>query len=477
MKNSSYLYLLVFLCMNFVSAQVGIGTESPASTSILDIQSTTTGVLLPRMTTAQRTAITTPANGLTVFDTDIQSYYFYNATETQWESLSSSRLERDNYVLVKAQSDFPAASAGVITLDENTYYEINGSVVLDTPININGAYVAGLDASEDVLSKASGNVFEGSGGSIRNITIAGGGTAFSITSGASFFIQNTIINGMASVGTISGVGFIFSNNVQYMGNSNGIVYTNITNLLINNQGWEGSNLGTFEKFTGSFDLIGKVSGFSIANGSAVAFDVSANPAVGEALISGTAFSGTSTNYVSKYTGLPAGINFSKNWFVQALGIQDEYDDIATGNIYYTGTLTTGFGMTITDGNAFKLTGATAATNLLRFTSPENNRLTYDGKRKRTFLLNASLSVRGDSNIGSFYSFFIRKITDTTSTTIEETNSIFYVVDTDNVGSVSITGSVELSPGNSIEVWGQRLVIGGGGTTSDIAVFSQNLTIN
>jgi len=70
---------------------------------------------------------------------------------------------------------------------------------LETPIDLNEAYITGLDASEDILFKSSGNVFEGNGGSIRNITIAGGGKAFSITSSATLFVQNTIISGMEKV--------------------------------------------------------------------------------------------------------------------------------------------------------------------------------------------------------------------------------------------------------------------------------------
>jgi hypothetical protein len=43
---------------------------------MLDVSSTTKGFLAPRMTSAQRIAIPTPANGLLVFDTDTQSYWF-----------------------------------------------------------------------------------------------------------------------------------------------------------------------------------------------------------------------------------------------------------------------------------------------------------------------------------------------------------------------------------------------------------------
>jgi hypothetical protein len=48
---------------------VGIGTTTVNVSAVLDITSTTAGVLFPRMTTAERDLITTPADGLVIFNT------------------------------------------------------------------------------------------------------------------------------------------------------------------------------------------------------------------------------------------------------------------------------------------------------------------------------------------------------------------------------------------------------------------------
>lgn len=64
----------------FMSGAVAVGASDADASALLDIQSTSKGVLLPRMTTAQKAAITTPAQGLGVYDTTLGSISFYNGT-------------------------------------------------------------------------------------------------------------------------------------------------------------------------------------------------------------------------------------------------------------------------------------------------------------------------------------------------------------------------------------------------------------
>lgn len=62
-----------------VSGSVGIG-EVPDASAILDLGSTTQGFLLPRMTSTQRIAISSPATGLVVYDTTNNQWMGYNGT-------------------------------------------------------------------------------------------------------------------------------------------------------------------------------------------------------------------------------------------------------------------------------------------------------------------------------------------------------------------------------------------------------------
>jgi hypothetical protein len=67
---------------------VGIGTTSISSSAALQVNSTTQGVLMPRMTEAQRTAISSPATGLLVYQTNNTAGFYYY-TGTAWVLLSS----------------------------------------------------------------------------------------------------------------------------------------------------------------------------------------------------------------------------------------------------------------------------------------------------------------------------------------------------------------------------------------------------
>lgn len=73
------------------SQNVGINPNGtlPNSSAGLDVDFTNKGVLIPRLTAVQRFAIPNPANGLLVFDTDSDCFFFYKTVFAQWTSLCS----------------------------------------------------------------------------------------------------------------------------------------------------------------------------------------------------------------------------------------------------------------------------------------------------------------------------------------------------------------------------------------------------
>lgn len=94
-----------------VIAQTGIGTTTPHASAKLDITSTNQGFLPPRMTSAQRTSISSPAVGLLVYQTDgTAGDYIYNGTT--WQLLSSA-----NYGDIKT---------GIQAADHNGWIKLDG---------------------------------------------------------------------------------------------------------------------------------------------------------------------------------------------------------------------------------------------------------------------------------------------------------------------------------------------------------------
>ena len=98
MRKIITLFLSVLFASGLLSAQTntfpttgsaGIGTLTPNASSIMEMVSTTKGLLIPRMTTAQRNAIVTPATGLIIYQTD-GTKGLYNYTGTAWAAVNSS---------------------------------------------------------------------------------------------------------------------------------------------------------------------------------------------------------------------------------------------------------------------------------------------------------------------------------------------------------------------------------------------------
>ena len=83
------IFSLLTLASAFGQNNVGIGTTTPDPTSVLELKSTNQGILVPRLTTAQRIAIVSPAEALMVYDTDFECFYYFK-TLTGWQDMCSN---------------------------------------------------------------------------------------------------------------------------------------------------------------------------------------------------------------------------------------------------------------------------------------------------------------------------------------------------------------------------------------------------
>ncbi|MGQ9820061.1 MAG: hypothetical protein ACUVQ1_09110, partial [Candidatus Kapaibacteriales bacterium] len=86
-----YLFFLTTLAGMPLFSQtqnVGIGTTTPDNSAILDLVATDRGFLIPRLTTAQRNAISSPAVGLLIYNTDNSRFEYWDGT--QWVGIFTS---------------------------------------------------------------------------------------------------------------------------------------------------------------------------------------------------------------------------------------------------------------------------------------------------------------------------------------------------------------------------------------------------
>lgn len=74
--------ILFFFLTNYSISQVSVTNDgsSPDSSAMLDVKSTSSGMLIPRMSTAERNLIQNAAEGLLVYDTDIHKFVYFDGT-------------------------------------------------------------------------------------------------------------------------------------------------------------------------------------------------------------------------------------------------------------------------------------------------------------------------------------------------------------------------------------------------------------
>jgi len=82
-------FILLISCLQFTLAfsQVGIGTNTPHSSAVLELESTQKGFLPPRITKANRDNILNPPEGLLIFNSTVNCLEVFTGPDTKWFSL------------------------------------------------------------------------------------------------------------------------------------------------------------------------------------------------------------------------------------------------------------------------------------------------------------------------------------------------------------------------------------------------------
>ncbi len=122
------------------TGQVGIGTPAPNASAIVQIVSTTQGVMFPSMTTAQRLAIASPAVGLLLYDVTANILMSYNGT--RWQEVGGDPIGSIE-AFHKSMPATPTLPWG--------WVECNGQVLADAESPYNGQTMPLLNSNGQFL--------------------------------------------------------------------------------------------------------------------------------------------------------------------------------------------------------------------------------------------------------------------------------------------------------------------------------------
>ncbi|MDF1866677.1 MAG: hypothetical protein P1U70_17705 [Saprospiraceae bacterium] len=134
MKLLLSLIIPTFFSLNIYS-QIAINNDNsqPDPSSMLDVKSTDSGVLVPRMTSAERNLISNIATGLLVYDTDEKAFMFYDGNG--WKKVGDD-----------SDSD-PVNEIQTLTMDTKEISISGGNSVAFSPLSKSWDFPQGLDGT------------------------------------------------------------------------------------------------------------------------------------------------------------------------------------------------------------------------------------------------------------------------------------------------------------------------------------------
>jgi trimeric autotransporter adhesin len=289
MKPIAKLLLLISIIYSQqLSAQnVGIGTPTPHASALLEVNSTSKGVLIPALTQAQRNAIASPAKGLLVFVTDDSSFHYNAGTpaaanwqkvfagNNAWSTTGNTGNTVSHFI---GTTDTQAVRFKVNNLPFGYLSQAKSNIALGENALQNNT--TGTSNVAIGLAAMKNNTIRGNTVAIGDSALYNNGTgavnyydgAYNTAVGSRALLKNTLGYG----NTATGIQTLFTNTTGYENTATGI------NALFSN------TTGTANTAYGSTTLVNNISGNgnTAAGHSAMALNLlgSLNVAVGNAAL-------------------------------------------------------------------------------------------------------------------------------------------------------------------------------------------------
>lgn len=159
-----FLILLSFVISIQVYGQTGIGTTTPNASAKLEIAATDKGLLIPRLTLTQRGSISSPANGLLIYQTDGVVGFYVNtgtAASPTWTRINIDWVRTGNDIAYTAGN---VSTTGTLTGGNSSTSSISGF----------GANVVSASGNYSITAADNGKVIQSTGASAITISIPNG---------------------------------------------------------------------------------------------------------------------------------------------------------------------------------------------------------------------------------------------------------------------------------------------------------------
>ena len=202
MKKNALVFVGLFLT-SFVSAQVKLGGAGvPVGSALLEMESTTRGLLAPRMTLIQRNAIPNPAIGLLIYQTDfVSGFYYYNGF--LWVGVAGSATD-----LILPFSKSQSSPAAPLMLLNNTSGTSGDGAIQ----GISSSTASSATAIRGTIASTTPGGFSTAIRGINNGTGGLGVGVWGSQDGSGWGVYGSVVDGLGVYGNSTGAGYgVFAN--------------------------------------------------------------------------------------------------------------------------------------------------------------------------------------------------------------------------------------------------------------------------